>query len=123
KSFMDIEVHIQRGEKNSAKNKERADIVIYTSADKTRRDQSNDIVGIVETKRPSRKDGVKQLMSYMSATSARWGVWTNGSDIEYLYRDPKSGNVQDQYVFQIPKFGETFEDIGRISKEKLQPAY
>src|SRR3990167_6954427 len=71
KNLMDIEVHIQRGEKNSAKNKERADIVIYAMSDKTKRDQSKDIVGIVETKRPSRKDGVKQLISYMSATSAQ----------------------------------------------------
>lgn len=122
KNLMDIEVHIQRGEKNSAKNKERADIVVYATSDKTKRDQSKDVVGIIETKRPSRKDGVKQLMSYMSATSALWGVWTNGEDIEYLYRDTKSGKVRDQYVFQIPKFGETFEDIGRISKDKLQPA-
>lgn len=122
RNLMDIEVHIQRGEKNSAKNKERADIVIYSSSDKTKRDQSRDIVGIIETKRPTRKDGVKQLMSYMSATSALWGVWTNGSDIEYLYRDPKSGKIREQYVFQIPKFGETFEDIGRISKQNLQPS-
>jgi type I restriction enzyme M protein len=120
---MDIEVAIQRGEKNSLKNKnERADIVVYETTDKTKRDQSNDIWGIIETKRPTRKEGVKQLMSYMSASSACWGVWTNGSDIEYLYRDPKTGKVKQEFVFQIPKNGETFEDIGRISKKELQPS-
>jgi len=120
---MDIEVAIQRGEKNSVKNKnERADIVIYETEKKHKREQSSDIVGIIETKRPSRKEGIKQLMSYMSASSALWGVWTNGEDIEYLYRDPVSGKIKQEYVFQIPKKGETFSDIGRISKKNLQPA-
>lgn len=123
KDQMDIEVSIQRGEKNSVKNKnERADIVVYETTDKNKRSQSADILGIVETKRPTRKEGIKQLMSYMSASSALWGVWTNGTDIEYLFRDPKSGKIKQEYIFQIPKNGETFEDIGRISKKNLQPA-
>lgn len=120
---MDIEVPIQRGEKNSTKNKnERADIVVFASTDKNKRDQSRDIVGIIETKRPTKKEGIKQLASYMSASSAVWGVWTNGSDIEYLYRDTKSGEIKAEFVFQIPKNGENFSDIGRISKKNLQPA-
>lgn len=73
KEQMDIEVPIQRGEKNSFKNKnERADIVVYETADKNKRSQSADILGIVETKRPTRKEGIKQLMSYMTASSALW---------------------------------------------------
>lgn len=120
---MDIEVPIQRGEKNSIKNKnERADIVIYKMADKAHRTQNADILGIVETKRPTRREGVKQLMSYMSASSAQWGVWTNGTEIEYLYRDPKNGDIKRDFVYQIPKNGERFEDIGRILKDKLKPA-
>ena len=60
KEQMDIEVSIQRGEQDSLKNKnERADIVIYTASDKNKRDQSVDIIGIVETKRPTRKEGVE----------------------------------------------------------------
>jgi type I restriction enzyme M protein len=120
---MDIEVSIQRGEKNSTKNKnERADIVVYKTADKNKRAQNQDILGIVEIKRADRKEGVRQLMSYMTASSAHWGVWTNGSEIEYLYRDLKTGEVKRDYVYQIPKNGETFEDIGKISKDKLIPA-
>lgn len=120
---MDIEVAIQRGEQHSQKNKnERADIVIYKTTDNTKRDQNRDILGIVETKRPTRREGVKQLMSYMSATSCYWGVWTNGKEIEYLYRDPKSGEIKQNFVYQIPKNGESFQDIGKISKEKLKPA-
>lgn len=123
KEQMDIEVQVQRGEKNSLKNKnERADIVIYKTTNKDKRAQNEDILGIVETKRPTRKEGVKQLMSYMSASSALWGVWTNGIEIEYLYRNPKTGEIKTDFVYQIPKNGETFQDIGRIAKSKLKPA-
>lgn len=120
---MDIEVYIQRGEKNSKKNRdERADIVVYKTTDTTKRDQHTDVLGIVELKRPTRKEGVRQLMSYMSATSCHWGVWTNGEEIEYLYRDLNTGEIKRDFVYQIPKNGERFEDIGRITKAGLKPA-
>ncbi len=119
---MDIEVFIQRGEVRSSKNKERADIVIYKTASKNKREQNQDILGIVETKKPTRKEGVKQLMSYMSATSCYWGVWTNGEEIEYVYRHPQTGEIKRDYVYQIPKNGETFEDIGKVNKKHLKPA-
>lgn len=120
---MDIEVAIQRGEARSKKNRtERADIVIYHTKDKNKRQQNEDILGIVETKSPTKKEGVKQLTSYMSATSCYWGVWTNGNEIEYLYRNPKTGEIKQNFVYQIPKRGESFEDIGKISKDKLKPA-
>ncbi len=120
---MDIEVFIQRGEKNSKKNRddERADIVIYKTTDKVKRNQNEDILGIIETKRPNRKDGLRQLMSYMSATSCQWGIWTNGKEIEYVYRDLETGECKPDYIFQIPSKGETFQDIGRITKDKLKP--
>lgn len=120
---MDIEVSIQRGEQHSQKNKnEKADIVIYKTNDQNKRTQNEDILGIVETKRSAKKEGVKQLMSYMSATSCYWGVWTNGAEIEYLYRNPRTGEIKQDFVYQIPKNGETFEDIGKVSKNKLTPA-
>lgn len=114
---MDIETYIQRGSKET----EKADIVIYKTTDETKRDQYKDILGIVETKRKEKKDGVKQLTTYMTATSCEWGVWTNGEGIEYLYHDKETGEVKREFIFQIPKKGETFEEIGRISKDKLRP--
>lgn len=120
---MDIEVRIQRGEKNNRKNeKEKADLVVYHTANPSRRAQHEDILGIIEIKRPTRKEGVRQLISYMSATSCKWGVWTNGKEIEYLYRHPVTGIIKRDFIFQIPKNGESFEDIGRISKKTLQPS-
>ena len=123
KGQMDIEVSIQRGAKGSKKNRdEKADIVVYKTTDEKERDQHKDILGIIETKRQGRVDGVKQLTSYMSATSCLWGVWTNGDEIEYLYRDKSTGEVKRDFVYQIPRNGETFEDIGKLKKENLKAA-
>lgn len=122
KEQMDIEVEVQRGEKNSKKNKEeKADIVIYKSDNNKKRNQHEDVLGIVELKRPNRKDGVKQLMSYMTATSSIWGVWTNGEEIEYVYKNPSSGEIKREYIFSIPKRGEDLDNLGVISKKNLRP--
>lgn len=127
---LNIEVFIKRGsriEKNIKGieiERDRADIVIYSSADTNKRDQYQDIIGIVETKRPEQSEGVKQLMSYVSASSARWGVWTNGDrgGIEYIYHDSKTGSIKRDFIFDIPKNGETVEDMGLITKQRLIPA-
>jgi type I restriction enzyme M protein len=119
---MDINVSIRRGTKKQKGETDYADVVIYRTKDKTKREQNADVFGIVETKRPTRMDGVKQLMTYMSATSCTWGVWTNGKEIEYIYRDIRTGEIKRNFVYQIPKNGENWEEIGRISKEKLKPA-
>jgi len=123
KAQMDIEVRIQRGSKTKPKNEtDFADVVIYKTTDKTKRGQNKDILGIIETKRRERKDGIKQLMTYLSASSAHWGVWTNGNAIEYVYKDLHTGEIKQNFIYQIPKKGETFEDVGRISKKDLAPA-
>lgn len=120
---LDIEVAIQRGAKSKNKQlRDWADIVIYKTDDKTKRDQNRDILGIVETKRPQREDGVRQLMSYMSASSALWGVWYNGSEVEYVYKDQSTGEVKRNFIFQIPPNGYTLEDVGNLSKKDLRPA-
>lgn len=120
---MDIEVHIQRGEHAGKRNAlERADIVVYGTTNPKERNQFSDVVGIVETKRPNRADGVRQLLSYMTATSAQWGVWLNGMDIEHVYRDPVSGEPKVGVIFDIPRSGESVEEIGRLSKDDLVPA-
>ena len=116
---MDIEVRIWRGSKAP---RDAADIVIYRSGNVLERDQNKDIIGIIETKRPNRRNGLRQLKTYMSASSAVWGVWTNGRDIAYVYHDPTTGALLDDYIFDIPHSGETVEDIGRLAKADLIPA-
>ena len=49
-------------------------------------------------------------------------MWTNGSDIEYVYRDPVSGEPRTEYIFDIPRFGESLKDMGRLTKADLIPA-
>lgn len=119
--LMDIEVHVVRGSKKPSGPDERADIVIYDSSKKRARDQFKNMVGIIETKRPERKDGLKQLASYMSATSCVWGVWTNGEEIEYLYKEPDTGQIRTDFIFQIPRYGESLKDMGKRTKDKLRP--
>ncbi len=127
---MDTEVFIKRGSrvekalKEGQVDKDRADIVIYSSVDDTKRDQHQDIIGIVETKRPEKSEGVKQLMSYMSASSCRWGVWTNGGrgEIEYVYKDAAKGTIKREFIFDIPKSGESVEEMGKLTKDRLIPA-
>lgn len=119
REWMDIEVRIQRGSRAS---REAADVVVYRSGNELERDQNRDILGIIELKRPNRKDGLRQLKTYMSASSAIWGVWTNGKDIAYVYHDPASGALLDDYIFDLPRNGESVADIGRFSKADLIPA-
>lgn len=59
----------------------------------------------------------------MSASSCHWGVWTNGeAATEYVYKDLKTAEIKEDYIFHIPARGETFEDIGRLTKKTLKPA-
>ena len=117
KEELDIEVPIPRGVGYFP---DRADIVIYRPSTNSR-DPTKDILGIVETKRPHKKEGLAQLKSYMTATSAEWAVWTNGDDIAYLYG--KTPNIIiDDYLSNIPIRGQSTEDVGRIDdKSDLKP--
>ena len=118
KDVIDIEVPIQRGSRSG----EKADIVLYRTSDPNRREQSADILGIVECKRKERSDGVEQLSSYMSATSCLWGVWTNGKEIELLHKDPATGTVNRDRLFQVPHHGQPIESIGAHQFSDLRPA-
>lgn len=113
---LDIEVRIPRGASLS----DRADLAVYRSPGG--RDPVSDIDGLVEFKRPDRSDGIAQLKSYMTATSARWGVWTNGTDISYVCRDPQdAARLLDGYLHNIPAYGQEVADVGKLSKAALEP--
>ena len=115
---MDIEVKIKRG----SVGREKADLVLYATTEESKRDQNKDIVGIVETKRKERSDGVDQLMSYMTATSCQWGVWTNGEEIEFLYKDPQTGTVEPNIIFGTPHYGNDPDTIGTHTYSDLKSA-
>jgi len=76
KELMDIEYPIQRGSKKTG---EAADIVIFHSKEKTQKN----IFIVVETKSLSVKHPDNQALSYTTATTAVWAMWTNGDNFVY----------------------------------------
>lgn len=111
---IDIEFFVPRG---SGLFPDRADIVVFR--DQHGKDAAKDILGIVETKRKDRKDGLEQIKSYMTATSADWGVWTNGEDIAYLCK--RDNQVLEGYLNNIPVRGQSVEEVGQLQRADLRP--
>ena len=63
---------------------------------------------LIETKRPSRSEGLKQLKSYCNAQGSPIGVWSNGNEVIYLYREKP--NIYNS-ISEIPKASQTLDDI------------
>jgi type I restriction enzyme M protein len=77
---------------------------------------------IVECKRPTRKDGEKQLKLYMQMSSATIGIWFNGNEHIYLHkRLQNDGTIEWVNLPSLPKWGQTIADIGSLKREQLQP--
>ena len=112
---LETEFLIPRGTRNS----DRADIAVFGSSSK--RDPARDVLGIVETKKPDESRGLAQLKSYMTATSATWGVWTNGKAIKYLCKPQGQSAIHDNLLNNIPVRGQRIEDVGRLTKKDLNP--
>ena len=91
-----------------------ADVIVYEDSAKT-----NPLI-IVETKKPDRKDGIDQLKSYMNATGAMFGYWTNGADEKFLLRT--GANDFSKPIWRLPASNETLSDIDEpLTREKLSP--
>lgn len=111
KELFKLEVGIVMG---STVHNKKADIVIINKT-------SLEPYIIIEVKKRTRTDGIKQLKSYCNATGSPISVWSNGVDVEYLARrDP------NEFVFisDVPKHGQTLKDmsnedwdIDRLTKE------
>ena len=114
KEQMDIEFKIQRGSK---KGNEEADIVIFNDA-KTK-DQMN-VYLVVETEPPEHEFD-NQIISYVTATPAIFCMWSNGKKTLFFYRSPTNPTTFEP-LQQIPRKGETINDIGWYLKTQLKPA-
>lgn len=100
-----------------------ADIVIYYTAEAAQfRDQAN-IYLIVETKAPDVKKGVKQLQSYIFATSAEGGVWINQTDAPKYFRRVDTPKRELSVWPNLPRQSEDWDDIGQHSKANLRPPH
>ena len=109
KEIIDVEYEIKMG--SSSK---RVDIVVFNDINKTQ----DNILLLVETKKKQETDGVAQLHSYMSATSAVFGVWTNSENIEYYYKSSEKHGKFDELP-DIPKYKESVDSIGNYYKGDL----
>jgi type I restriction enzyme M protein len=97
-----------------------ADIVIYGSADAALRRLQGEVTLVVETKKPNLEEGKGQLVSYIFASSAQGGVWSNGEDVAYFRRvELPEPHLQDWT--NIPRIGETWDTVGHYNKKDLRP--
>lgn len=97
-----------------------ADIVIYNSVEACKKRDQGRIFLIVETKAPAKQDGQGQLKSYIAASSATGGVWTNGNEAAYFRQLPTTNQELKEWT-NIPRFGETWDTVGHYKKQQLQP--
>lgn len=112
KESMAFERHINMG-----REKKRADIVIYSSAEAKATEDQGQILLIAETKAPTEKVNDGQLTSYISASSAQGGFWTNGDSIEFFRKNQDSGIVYEW--IGIPKCGQAWDAVGKYKKSEL----
>ena len=109
KSHIDVEYPIKVGSTDK-----RCDIVVFNDEEKSQ----DNIYWIVETKKKDEKEGVDQLWSYMSATTASFGTWTNGDGILFYYKDATRSNRYTELP-DIPKYKESVDSIGKYFRKTL----
>lgn len=97
--------------------KKRADIVIYQSKLANIQNEQGKALMIFEIKAPNIKSEDGQLHSYLSATSAQGGFWTNGSSISFYRKDNEKHEIINW--LGIPKYGHAWDSIGMYKKSDL----
>lgn len=110
-----VEVPVQMG---SGVSKKAADVVVYKDPQK--------IIPyiIIEVKKPGRRDGREQLHSYMNATGAPFGLWTNGgTGTQGVAHELRTDPNLFAELPRLPAQGETLDDVLEpIRKKDLEPA-
>ena len=76
---------------NIGREVKRADIVIYNTATACASNDQDNIFIIGEIKSPTIRSADGQLSSYISATTAQGGFWTNGNKIDFYRKDISTG--------------------------------
>ncbi len=112
---INLEIPIKSGQVTLPK---KADIVIFNNS--VNHDPASQAYIIVEVKKKDRTDGIDQLQTYCNNTTAEFGVWFNGKEIVYQHRKREPHQFND--IPDIPRKGETLEDVGIFFKDDLIPA-
>lgn len=95
----------------------RADIVIYNNATACASNDQGNIYIIAECKAPNVLESDAQLNSYMSATSAQGGFWTNGNKIDFYRKEADTGAIVSW--LGAPKYQQAWDSIGKYKKSDL----
>lgn len=103
---------------SDTKNKYPVDIAVFDGDDH----REDHLMIVVECKRPTRKDGRKQLEDYLRLSRAKMGVWFNGSEKLFIRKEEAASGIEFHEIPNIPKFGERLEDVGLYRRENLIPA-
>lgn len=78
---------------------------------------------VVECKRKTRKDGMKQLQIYLNLCNAEVGVWTNGKEHLYIKKIKRQdGSLAYKEIPTIPRYGQPLSDIGKLKRKDLKKA-
>lgn len=81
----------------------------------------DDVMIVVECKRPRRRDGIAQLKLYLDMCAAEFGVWFNGTDHAYIRKlHLANGQRRYQELPTIPRYGQRVEDIGQFRRRELK---
>lgn len=102
---------------NIGREVKRADIVIYNTPEACASNDQGNIYIVAETKSPIVLESDGQLDSYMSASSAQGGFWTNGNKIDFYRKDLKTGAIESW--LGIPKYQQAWDSIGKYKKSDL----
>lgn len=120
KSSISVEFTLRMGTR-----KPRADLVIFPDGEKHAQDNAHIVVECKseKTKATSKKDGVDQLKSYLSASpNAQYGMWTNGVE-RYCYRRmSEGGRVFFEEIPDIPESGMDNDPSDQPRFDQLKPA-
>ena len=100
--FIQVEYAVKTGSTTK-----RADIVIFEE------DRISQPYIIIELKKPNSLEGKKQLESYCKFEGASIGVWTNGSEIEYYFKqeNPKTKTTYLEKLSYLPTAYQTLSDV------------
>lgn len=111
----DIQTRPQYKIKESPSDKEKYPIDIAVFKDK--------LFIIVECKSKTRKEGIGQLKTYLSLSSAQIGVWFNGTEHVFLQKISNENSIDFKTLPEIPKKYQKIKDIGRHKRKELVPPY
>jgi len=110
---------VRKTPSDEAKKEYPVDIAVFKGKSRA----ESDLIGIVECKKKTRKDGIEQLKLYMDMCSnVQWGVWYNGDEQINLQKVKKDGDIIYIPIPNIPKKGQRIEDIGKYKRGDLKPA-